>query len=73
MTNFERVAKTPEALGKFLAALPVLEGPWDDEFQRRFCKNCQAKADESCDHNCPDKKKNRAEWWLSLKSEEVKE
>lgn len=72
MTNFERVTKTPEVLGNFLASLPVLEGPWDNEFQKRFCKNCRAGADESCDHKCPDKKENRAEWWLTLESEEVK-
>ena len=37
MTNFEKITQSPEALGEFLASLPVLEGPWDEEFQRNYC------------------------------------
>lgn len=42
MNNFERITATPEALGVFLASLPVLSGPWDDDFHRTFCDSCEA-------------------------------
>ena len=29
MTNFEKITASPEALGQFLAELPVATGPWD--------------------------------------------
>lgn len=29
MNNFERITASPEALGDFLGALPILSGPWD--------------------------------------------
>lgn len=71
MNNFEKIVATPQTLGKFLRGLPILEGPWDEEFQKRYCKNCRATADESCDHNCPDKAlRNNPEWWLYLKVKE---
>ena len=34
MKNFEQIVETPEALGAFLATLPVADGPWDTEFRR---------------------------------------
>ena len=34
MTNFEKITETPEALGEFLASLPVATGSWDEEFHR---------------------------------------
>lgn len=37
MTNFEKITETPEALGEFLASLPVADGPWDAEFHKAFC------------------------------------
>lgn len=36
MNNFERITASPEALGDFLGALPILSGPWDDDFHRVF-------------------------------------
>ena len=36
-TNFEEIARTPETLAAFLRSLPVLDGPWDEEFQRQYC------------------------------------
>lgn len=66
MTEFERITKSPKALSEFLSSLPVLEGPWDEEFGNRYCSKCRAAADESCD-KCPDgEKRNNPEWWLSL-------
>lgn len=38
-TNFEEIARTPETLAAFLRSLPVLDGPWDEEFQRQYCQN----------------------------------
>ena len=32
MSNFEKITATPEALGAFLASLPVATGPWDKSF-----------------------------------------
>lgn len=50
MNNFERITASPEALGDFLGALPILSGPWDDDFHRVFCDSCDA---ENCDaENC---------------------
>lgn len=65
MNNFERITATPEALGVFLASLPVLSGPWDDDFHRTFCDGCEA---ENCDaENCHHQaERNNPTWWLKL-------
>ena len=36
MNNFERITASLEALGDFLGALPILSGPWYDDFLRAF-------------------------------------
>ena len=69
MTNFEKITASPEALGEFLASLPVATGPWDKEFHRAFCDSCER---ENCDgKRCPhqDKRYNPL-WWLMLGSKE---
>ena len=69
MTNFEKITASPEALGEFLASLPVATGPWDEEFHRAFCDSCER---ENCDEGrCPhqDKRYNPL-WWLMLGSKE---
>ena len=69
MTNFEKITASPEALGEFLASLPVATGPWDKEFHRAFCDSCER---ENCDEGrCPhqDKRYNPL-WWLMLGSKE---
>ena len=65
MNNFERITASPEALGAFLAPLPVLQGPWDDAFHRAFCDTCQV---EDCDADgCPHQaERNNPTWWLKL-------
>lgn len=40
MTNFEKLTQSPAGLGAFLRGLPILEGPWDDEFHKRYCRKC---------------------------------
>ena len=40
VTNFEKLAQSPAGLGAFLRGLPILEGPWDDEFHKRYCRKC---------------------------------
>ena len=35
-TNFDRITASPEALASFLASLPCLDAPWDDDFHRIF-------------------------------------
>ena len=39
-TNFEKITASPEALAAFLSSLPVLSGPWDEAFHRRYCDAC---------------------------------
>ena len=63
MTNFEKITETPEALGEFLASLPVATGAWDEEFHRTFCDSCELLEcrTETCPH-----KGNRPLWWLAM-------
>ena len=49
-TNFDRITASPEALASFLASLPCLDAPWDDDFHRIFCDNCPM---EDCPKVCP--------------------
>lgn len=66
MTEFERITQSPETLGAFLASLPCIDGPWDVEFQKRFCSGC-ARADcdgaEPCPHAA---ERSNPGWWLTL-------
>jgi hypothetical protein len=66
-TYFERIAPSPEVLGEFLGSLPILQGPWDDDFQRHFCDACEA---VNCDaENCPHQaERNNPTWWLKLET-----
>ena len=63
MTQFEKITESPEVLGAFLAALPVVDGPWDKEFQARFCASCPAKDCDACPH---EEFRNNPRWWLTL-------
>ncbi|MEY8388378.1 hypothetical protein AALC17_13980 [Oscillospiraceae bacterium 38-13] len=66
MTVFERITESPEVLGKFLACLPVVEGPWDNKFHEQFCTICSVK---NCDA-CPNAAEwNSPRWWLTLEAE----
>lgn len=63
MDNFERLAQSRGTLGAFLRSLPVLSGPWGDEFHRRRCAFCTR---ENCDE-CPhEEERGNPEWWLGL-------
>ena len=64
-SNFEKIAESPEALAAFLSSLPVLSGPWDEAFHRRYCDACSA---EECG-GCENKALNNPFWWLSLAAE----
>lgn len=68
MSNFEKIAATPEALGAFLASLPVATGPWDESFREKFCASCER---EDCDaEHCPHQdKRNNPTWWLTQTAE----
>lgn len=44
MNNFERITASPEALGAFLASLPVLQGPWDDFGRDMLAKELESAA-----------------------------
>lgn len=47
-------------------SLPIIEAPWDTEFQKRYCSGCAA---ENCDA-CPNERfRNNPEWWLSLEAD----
>jgi hypothetical protein len=68
VTNFEAITKNPETLAAFLRGLPILEGPWDEEFQRNYCAGC---GKVSCDDgsHCPyEDKRNSPGWWLGLEA-----
>lgn len=63
-TNFANITQSPEALGTFLSSLPVLEGPWDEEFHRRYCDGCtrtDCDGGEGCPHS---EQRNNPLWWL---------
>lgn len=51
MNNFEEITKNPETLGAFLRGLPVIEAPWDEAFQRKYCAGCgKVSCDDSMGH-----------------------
>lgn len=67
MSNFDKVAASPETLGKFLSSIPIATGPWDELFHRRFCYSCIDSCGlENCDTpNCPHQaERNNPTWWL---------
>lgn len=64
-TNFEAITVDAKELGRFLCSLPIIEAPWDTEFQKRYCSGC---AEEDRDV-CPNERfRNNPEWWLSLEA-----
>lgn len=64
MTEYERITESPQALAAFLGGLPVLEGPWNEAFRRKFCAGCAA---DNCDaENCPyNEYRDNPAWWLA--------
>jgi len=62
MSNFEKVAASPETLGAFLASLPIADGPWDGQFHRQSCDGCK----QTCNHCQYKDKRNNPTWWLKL-------
>ena len=69
MTVFEKLTESPETLGAFLKSLPCIEGPWDTEFQERFCSECGR---VTCDPDCPNERfRNNPGWWLTLEAGKV--
>ena len=64
MSNFEKLAASPEALGAFLESLTVINSPWEREFQRTFCAECKR---PDCDGTpCIHKdKRDNPLWWLT--------
>lgn len=65
MTQYEKITQSPETLGAFLSALPVIDGPWDKEFQARFCADCLYLGCDACPH---EKFRNNPRWWLTLEA-----
>lgn len=65
MTQFEQITQSPEALGTFLAALPVIDGPWDTEFHARYCADCLYLGCDACPH---EEFRNNPGWWLTLET-----
>ena len=63
MTEFERITQSPEMLAAFLASLPCIDGPWDEEFHKRYCSAC---VEPECDC-CPNEDfRGNPGWWLTL-------
>lgn len=65
VTNFEKLTQSPAGLGAFLRGLPILEGPWDNEFHKRYCRKCPSTDCTYCPH---EKFRNNPEWRLNLKA-----
>jgi len=68
VTQFERLTASPEALGEFLASIPVANSPWDECFSKTFCAGCDR---DDCDTEpCPHQaERNNPTWWLMQKVE----
>lgn len=66
MTNFEKLTAAKPELARFLRSLPILEAPWDTEFQKRYCNKCPLPDCDYCPH---EEKRNDPDWWLGLKAE----
>ena len=63
---FDAITKDAETLAGLLRSLPVLEAPWDTEFQKRYCAEC-LRADCDNEGECPHKReRNNPAWWLAL-------
>ncbi len=62
-TVFDALTVDAATLGIFLRRLPVLDAPWDAEFQKRYCKKC-VKVD--CDACIYTEERNNPDWWLAL-------
>lgn len=65
-TNFEVITVDAKELGRFLCSLPIIEAPWDAEFQKRYCSGCAAEDCDACPNKCF---RNNPEWWLSLEAD----
>lgn len=65
-TNFEAITADAKELGRFLRSLPIIEAPWDAEFQKRYCSGCAAENCDACPNECF---RNNPEWWLSLEAD----
>ena len=65
---FDTITKDKPTLASFLRSLPVIEAPWDADFQKRYCSSCTA---ENCDACANEQFRNNPEWWLSLPAAEV--
>lgn len=65
-TVFDAITKDATTLAGLLRSLPVLEAPWDAEFQKRYCSKC-IRADCDDRDECPYQEfRNNPEWWLAL-------
>lgn len=68
MNNFESITQSLGEMGAFLRSLPVIAGPWDEEFHRRRCALCPA---ENC-YQCPhEAERGNPAWWLALEEAAV--
>lgn len=63
MTEFERVTESKKSLSDFLSSLSIIEGPWDEAFQKIYCPLCGNADCDKCPH---EEQRNNPEWWLSL-------
>lgn len=70
MRIYDKLTESPETLGEFLKSIPVLDAPWDQAFQEKFCTGCNA---ENCDNCRNERYRNNPGWWLKLKAGEDKD
>ena len=72
MSNFEKLAASPEVLGAFLESLTVINSSWEREFQKKFCAECKR---PDCDGTpCIHKdKRDNPLLWLTQAAEREKQ
>lgn len=63
MRIYDKLTESIETLGEFLKSLPVLESPWEREFQKLFCAGCNA---ENCENCRNEEYRNNPIWWLGI-------
>lgn len=67
MRIYDKLIESPATLGEFLKSLPVLDAPWDQAFQEKFCAGC---SNENC-NDCPNEEyRNNPEWWLKQETDD---
>lgn len=66
MTNYKKIAGSPEALGEFLGQLCAIDTPWNEAFHKKYCNHCPYVNCDDCPH---EEYRENPLWWLGLEAE----